>query len=252
MHAKITILLIFCMIPKFTVFSQTENLSADRPGFSTGTHSVSPGKVYLETGYHYNFLHEKNLSGSSQLPVLNVRIGIADKMELFLMWDGMEVSHHTSESGISGTTDFSFPGIGSKYRLIQSETYNITLIGTLEGIANKDSFSVNPAIALAWDYSLSEKFELFGIGQAGYEPVPEFSSLNTVAAIGIGFAMTDKMNVFTEYYNIFYPQAGKFLNGSEFGVTYLLTPGIQLDAYGGIGLSDGINNYAGAGISRRF
>jgi hypothetical protein len=250
MNAKIFFLLNFCMIQYIMVFSQTDNLSADRPGFSTGTHSVSPGRVYLETGYHYNFFND--FSGSSQLPVLNVRIGIADKMELFLMWDGMEVSHHTSESGIPGTTEFGFPGIGSKYRITQSEAFNITLLGKVEGTLDNDSFSVNPAIALAWDYSLSERFELFGIGQAGYEPIPEFSSLSTITAIGIGFSLTDKLNISTEYYNIFYPGADKLFNGSEIGVTFLLTPEIQLDAYGGIGLSDEINNYAGAGISRRF
>jgi hypothetical protein len=252
-HEKITLLfmLFFGMIQNIPVFSQPADLSADRPGFSTGTHAVTPGRIYLETGYQYNFNKEYN-PGFSQLPVLNVRIGIADKTELFIMWDGIDVSHLSRTSGIPGRKEISFPGIGSKYRLLKSDTYNITLIGKLEGNVENNSFSVEPAIALAWDYSLSERFELFGIGQAGYEPISEISSLSTVSAVGIGFLLTDRLNVFSEYFNIAYPGAGKLFNGSEFGITFLLSPGIQLDAYGGLGLTGEMNNYAGAGISRRF
>lgn len=240
------------MIQNITIFSQPADLSADRPGFSTGTHAVTPGRVYFETGYQYTFSHEYNLSGSSQIPVMNVRIGIADKAELFLMWDGIEVSHISQAAGIPGKTGISLPGIGSKYRLIQSDEYNFTLIGTVESSVENNSFSVDPAIALAWDYSLSERFELFGIGQAGYETIPEISSLSTAIAVGIGFSITDRLNVFTEYYNVGYPGAGKLFNGSEFGIIYLLTPGIQIDLYGGLRLTGETDNYAGVGISQRF
>jgi hypothetical protein len=47
-------------------------------------------------------------------------------------------------------------------------------------------------------------------------------------------------------------RTGKWFNVSEFGITYLLTPGIQLDLYGGSGLTGETDYYAGVGISQRF
>jgi hypothetical protein len=41
-------------ILSFCTYAQ-EPFAPDRPGFSTGTYTIEPGRVYLELGYVYNF-----------------------------------------------------------------------------------------------------------------------------------------------------------------------------------------------------
>ncbi len=249
---------LICLVTALSVnaeaASQPDDLIADRPGFSTGTHSVTPGKFYLEIGYQYSFNTEKNLHNYSDIPDLNLRIGIANKLELFVMWDGWSISHYKGIDGIgSGNAiEAGLPGLGAKYQLVRADDYNITLLGMLEGTDANNSYSVDPALALAWDYELSGRFELFGLVQGGYEANPGNNDFLTLFAMGLGFEINDRMETFAEYYNIAYPGTGKLQNGSEFGIMYLLNSDTQLDIYGGYGFGREMDHYMGLGISRRF
>lgn len=233
--------------------SQPVNLKADRPGFSTGTHAVTPGRLYLELGYQYSFNARNEFLNYSEIPDLNIRIGIADKLEMFVMWDGWSISHNGSEATNTGNgTEPGLPGLGAKYQLIRADGYNLTLLGLLEGTDARNSFSADPAIALVWDFELSARFELFGLAQGGSEAAAGGNNLSTRFAVGLGFAISDRLESFAEYYNIAYPGRGEAFGGSEFGLMYLLTPEIQLDIYGGYAFSREMDHYSGLGISRRF
>ena len=61
---------------------------ADRPGFSTGTYTVKPGKLNTEFGYQYAFNTDGVDRNTQTLPQLNVRVGLSPKAELNLLWDG--------------------------------------------------------------------------------------------------------------------------------------------------------------------
>ncbi len=234
--------------------SQPVNLKADRPGFSTGTHAVTPGGLYLELGYHYSIGDNYESFSYSQIPDLNLRLGIADKLEMSLMWDGWNIAHSERNDLVnSGNgTEAGLPGLGAKYRLIRSGGYNLTLLGLLEGTNVGNSFSVDPAVALAWDIELSGRFELFGLLQGGSETAGAANYFITQIAIGLGLGISDRLGSFAEYYNVANPGKDEFSGGSEFGVMYLLTPEIQLDIYGGYGPGSEAGYYGGLGIARRF
>ena len=58
-----------------------EPVTADRPGYSTGTATIRPGHFNIELGY-------QGSSGSHSLPLTNVRIGLTPTAELDLQWGG--------------------------------------------------------------------------------------------------------------------------------------------------------------------
>jgi hypothetical protein len=217
--------------------SPPERLIADRPGFSAGTHAVTPGVFYLETGYQYSFAKGDN--NFSNLPMLNFRTGIISNMEIFIGWDGLTVTHAHRE------TELNFPTAGMKYRLLKSEDFNLTAMGTL-GFSDNGKISADPAVALLWDYELASRWELFGIVQAGYEE----KRFSPQWAVGLGFTTSDKTDVFLEYYNTI--SQANWMQGLEFGLMYFLSNNIQLDIYGGYGLHDDLDHYVGLGFSRRF
>lgn len=250
--------MLFCLIIGLSCCpwagSQPVTLKADRPGFSTGTHAVTPGRLYLELGYHYSFSNSDELFNYSQVPDFNLRIGVAEKLEIFLMWDGWSIAHGNQNNQVNtgNGTEAGLPGLGAKYRLIRSDGYNLTLLGLLEGTDAKNSFSFDPAIALTWDLELSGRFELFGLLQGGSETADAGNSFKTQIAVGLGFEISDRVEAFAEYYNVASPRKGEFSGGSEFGMMYLLTPEIQLDIYGGYGPASEAGYYTGLGIARRF
>jgi hypothetical protein len=235
---KIYLIMLLLALVLYAHATPPERIIADRPGYSTGTHAVTPGVFYLETGYELTFAKgEKN---SSDLPVLNFRTGIISNMEIFIGWDGLSFTHAPLNS------ELNLPSAGMKYRLYTSDDFNLTAMGTVE-FSRNGKLSAAPAAALLWDYELASRWELFGMLQAGYEE----KQLDTQVVVGLGFSISEKTDAFLEYYHIMYPGSTS-MQGLEFGLLYFLSNNIQLDIYGGIGFHEDLNHYVGLGFSRRF
>lgn len=231
--AIIILLINFCI----STYAQ-EPFVPDRPGFSTGTFTVKPGDIYLEIGYDHSFGKEIK---SSALPVTNIRFGILQNFELFIGWDGW-ISHGNNFSNVE------LPSLGTKLGLLETESFNLTMLGLIPFSYESGSLSVEPALGLVWDYELSDRLELFGLCQGGYVD----NTAELLFAVGLGIALNDRLDTFAEYYNMGYPSLSLLLHGSEYGFMFSISENIQVDVYGGYGFSPDVSHYFGMGISKRF
>ena len=87
---NILVFLSLCAV-QVNAFSADNPIVADRPGFSTGTYTVKPGKLNVELGYQYAFNTNLNNKTTQTLPLLVLRTGLSSNVELDFHWDGWKV-----------------------------------------------------------------------------------------------------------------------------------------------------------------
>ncbi|MDF1876078.1 transporter [Sulfurimonas sp. SAG-AH-194-I05] len=238
---KVTLIFLFTG----TVASLADTIVPDRPGFSTGTYTVQPKNLNIELGYNYT----KN---NETLPLVVLRTGLSNKLELDIMYDGFNINHNDQKQ-LTWSADFI---VGIKYRLYESELYNLTFMGLTSlpvgDNRNISSKNITPLIGLLWDYTLYEDISLFGTlqGSTYYdnERIYDFQP-----AIGVSLAHTDKFGTYLEYYSIIHSSNNQdtqqVIGG---GFTYLLSDDIQLDINTGLGLNSISDNSIGFGIAMQF
>ena len=64
-------------------------ISADRPGFSTSPTTVAPATLQIEGGYQYTRDRDGVDIDDHTLPLLLLRVGLIDRLELQLSWAGV-------------------------------------------------------------------------------------------------------------------------------------------------------------------
>jgi hypothetical protein len=233
---------------------EDEPIAPDRPGLSTGTYTVSPGTVYIEAGYQYEFNRSGVDTSTSTFPQLVFRTGLSDKFELDIVWDGW---NRDNVQGIPNESSQADLIIGGKYRLIESEDFNLTLLGLITapvGSSPSTSDNVDPLLGLLWDYALTDKAGLFGVFQStSLEDENENSFVENQLGLGFSYSYTDKLASFIEYFT-----AAPQLSGQDeqhildAGLTYLYSNNIQLDISAGVGLNDETSHFISFGVAARF
>ncbi len=229
-------------------------IAPDRPGLSTGTHTISPGVVYLEAGYQYEFTRTDIDVATHTFPQVVVRTGINDKLEIDFVWDGFNRDH---VEGLPNETSRADLAIGGKYRLFESEDFNLTLLGLINapvGSSPSTSNNIDPLLGLLWDYNLSGNLQLFGVIQSTrLEDENENDFQENQFGLGINIGHTEKLTSFVEYFANFPNQS--LLDEQHIidaGVTYLYTDDLQFDFSAGVGLNDETSHFVSLGVSVRF
>ncbi|MEN4052694.1 transporter [Sulfurimonas sp. NWX79] len=223
---------------------------ADRPGFSTGTYTVKPGKFNIEMGYNYTFDTFSSQNNTQDFPLFELRTGVTEDIEFDFLWDGWSTTKDFKESPTSDIT------IGGKYSLIKNEKYNFTFMTLVTLPTDRQSSfkteNISPLIGLLWDYTLNETISFFGTFQSStYRDEKRIYDFQPAA--GITFSHTEKFASFIELYSII-PSSSiipteKVVDG---GFTYLLQENIQLDINGGLGLNRESEDFFGLGIAIEF
>lgn len=243
-------LLLLCCI---SLSASGDSIVADRPGFSTGTATVKPRSINIEAGYQYSFNNREQKSSSHSFPLMVLRTGLLEQSELDIQWDGLNVDKEEGTPKETSTTDVS---IGAKYKLLESEQYNLTALGMLSlptGTPPSTSNSVDPLVGMLWDYSISDRQTLFGTLQTSSSILDGDRVFDIQCAIGGSISHTEAIGSFIEIYTIEPFHSG--LNSTRVidgGITYLLTNDTQLDFNVGIGLTKYSSNFIGFGIASRF
>lgn len=255
MNKAFKYILLLCNLIQITnTRAQSDRLSPDRPGFLTGTHVANDG-IYLETGYQYSIDRDNDNTRYSEYPNMNIRFGLAKKLEMFVMWEGWKIAHE-SDRELAGNrynqSESNIMGLGWKYGLTNQDDYNLAIIGMMDGIDIEERFNIEPSLAMAWDYSPGNSYSLFGMEQVVYEKTSKGNSSIAISGIGLDYELTSQLQVFVEYYNMLYISDQCITHGSEFGLMYFLTKNIQLDVYGGFMFHNEAVNYIGLGLSRTF
>jgi len=238
---------------QINAFPDDGPIVADRPGFSTGTYTVKPGKLNVELGYQYAFNTNAIDRSTQTLPLLVLRTGLSSKVELDFLWDGWNIDDADNQPSDTSVADVS---IGGKYRIHESSKYNLTVLGLLSlpiGSSPSTSDNIDPLFGLLWDYFLSSQVSLFGVVQASSFKYEGDRVYDAQVAIGASFSHTDRIGTFIEIYSIL-PSEVKLDDEivMDGGITYLLSKNVQLDINAGVGLNDSSNNFIGFGIASRF
>ena len=255
MKRPVKYLLLLCNIIMVTnLSSQTKRINPDRPGFLTGTYVVKNG-LYLETGYQYSVDRLNDKTAISAYPNINIRFGLADKLEMFVKWDGWEVSQRYNRDfskAFDRTSEVSLPGAGWKYRLTNWDDNSLTLIGIVDAVEMNGAVCVEPSLAVSWENSLGSKFRLYGIEQVVLEKSISGKIGVLVSGIGLNCDFTPRLQSFAEYFNKVNADNQRTTHGCEFGWMYTLTQDIQVDLYGGFLFHNEAVNYIGFGFSQRL
>jgi len=144
------------------VFGQETTIVPDRPGFSTGTSTVKLGRFQFELGYQYSFNNQGIDQSTQTIPQLVFRTGVSSHFEFDFLWDGFNIDETDNQSSKTSVSDFA---IGGKYRMIERQAFNVTLLGLFSlpvGSEPSTSDGVDPTIGLLWDYSCIDRFPFFG------------------------------------------------------------------------------------------
>ncbi len=228
-----------------------EPIQPDRPGFSTGTYTVAPGKVNLELGFQSSYGDHIGDPDTFTAPLINIRTGLTPSTELNLLIDGW-----TRERSSSGTTtSTSDLLIGAKHRLLSRDKYNLSLLGfvSLPTGNTPNSGSFTPLLGLLWDYEISSEISAFGTLQFISFVENRRRSNNFQPAIGLAFSHSDKLSTYIEYYrDISLNIDTKNIDMFDAGITYLLNNDMQIDFNFGVSIDRVSSDFIGAGFAVRF
>lgn len=123
------------------------------------------------------------------------------------------------------------------------------------GTNSKSTGDVDPEVRLAWNYSLSEKMTVYGVGLAGWlTDGDEHRFFQSGASLAFSYVVNDKLSWFTEYYGM-YPSTrdSDCQHNIDFGPVILVNPDLQIDIRVGFGLNEEAPDFqAGIGVSYRF
>ena len=225
---------------------EADPISAERPGFSSSPLTLARSTWQLEVGYQFTRDRDGVDIDDHTLPLMLLRIGLADRLEMQVNWAGVSWTDLNGRT-IHGANDAS---IGVKWQLTDRDVS--TPIGVFAGLSlpvGADEFTsddVDPTFGLFWSHS--------GVADFFGTVLISHSDDDTVVdnAVGVSFSLDGTKGAYLEY-------VGRSAegNGPEHavngGMTFLANENLQLDLQGGLGLNDrAADFFVGFGLAHRF
>lgn len=243
------ILILFLAIMPTIVNAQDDmEFTADRPGATTGPDVIAKKTLMLETGMEY----ESDRICGPAIKTWNYnnslfRYGLTDFAEVRFSIAGSET--YDGDGHFGGVSDLS---LGTKVKIYAGSKYlpKVSLLGTLLLPGGKEHNYLSERIGgdlhllfnneiCSW-FSLGYDVGLTWIGNSGDQE-------ETFLGFCFSFQPADKFGCFVEEYNTF---AGETTCMSEVGVSYMLSPRLQIDAYTDFNLKHfGKYNNIGIGLA---
>ncbi|MEO5929918.1 MAG: transporter [Candidatus Kapaibacterium sp.] len=236
--------------------AEIPSISTDRPGQTMPPAILLPGSVEVEAGVQ--FVHDQSNGVETttlSVPQALVRIGLLPTMELRVQGEARNVgttvapAATTSHSGLAGLA------VGTKIGMTgESKWVPETAFGMMLAIpAGDDAYrpaSVAPTLFFAMRNGLSSTLNLYyNLGE----------SWDGTNGAGTGFYDAALWNSFSTRFSGFVEMYGSFsttiapTHAADIGAAFLVTPNIQLDLFGGAGITDSAPDYfVNGGISFRL
>ncbi len=252
--------LLFFVLFIFVLKAQDSNppaLITDRPDQTESAAIVPKGHLQIETGFVFegdeaNKIKTENLALFTTL----FRYGINKNYELRLGSAFLQHSDKPEQGEEVSTSGMAPVFAGIKLKMLEEEGLvpEMAFMATVEipGSGHED-FSpeyLASDLRFAIGYTLTDRLGLginLGGRWNGSDPQPA-----GVYSLVLGYGISDKMSAFVESYG-FLPQDESPDHRLDAGLTFLLMPNLQIDASGGIGLSEISPDYfINAGISWRI
>jgi hypothetical protein len=203
-----------------------QTISADRPGATDAASTVPKSALQIEAGF------EASRNGSVQsalYPLMVARLGITEAFELRLAPPG--------SVSLNGSINGTDPSVGFKVSGKMGD------VGTIGFLAEATLPAVNPGTGSVLYARGTASFDLGGpslavtlggnYGRFRFED--NQADVEGLAAVAFGVPVVEDVGAYIEVYSgvTDEPEFSPVVDG---GVTYLLTPWLQLDAYVGVGL----------------
>lgn len=161
-----------------------------------------------------------------------------------------------TEDHADGGTDMS---LGFKTPLLKQDGLipNLSLIPAISlptGTSSKSTGDVDPEVRLAWNYGLTDKWSVYGVGLATALTDAHGRYLQSGASLATYYQFTPHLGGFVEYFGV-YPGArgGDCQHNIDFGPVILINDNFQIDLRAGFGLNEEAPDFfTGIGFSFRF
>lgn len=244
--------------------SEEDPLETDRPDFTEASSVVAPGRVQLESGY--TFVRDR--SGGVETTIHAVpqfvwRIGVVDKVELRIVWDGGYLIERETDQTTgavtkrSGGTDMD---LGTKVALLEQDRWipETALISTLSVSTGSDEFrsgKTQPKFNLLYSWGITDDWSIAGSSGLGYLFADDDNYTQIHQSFTTAYSITDQWGVYLEWFALWFDGAasGATQHYADTGVTYRFTPNLQLDWRIGVGLNEQADDlFTGAGYSIRW
>lgn len=240
-------------------------LVTDRPDQTESAFTVAPRMFQLELGAGYG--EQRNDSTKTifqSIPQALLRLGLARGFEIRLGIPGLEIEETSSATGSTDTrglvdATFGFKVVIEEERGLIPQT---AFLGTLivpSGDNELTSDRADPAFRFVFSNTLSSRLSLgYNLGMVWLTESDEPGVQDTLSyfdwTVALGISASKRVGCFVEVFGLSPIEGDRgSITAFDTGVTYLLTPRLQLDASGSIGLSDSAPDWAlGLGLSFRF
>jgi hypothetical protein len=239
-----------------------EPLASDRPDFTEASCTVGKGVRQLEMGYTFAYDDDgTTITRAHSVPEFLLRAGVlADWLELRVGWN---YGHQTSATFIPGDT---FEGtedlyLGLKLGLTQQQGIwpEMALMPQMSvplgGAFTSDR--VLPGLNWLYGWEINERFSTAGSTQANLavDEVTQDEFIEMAQSWTIGFTLTERLGAYTEWF-AFMPAGAESTRTQHYfdgGLTYSVTPDLQLDARVGKGVSSAATDFfSGVGAVVRW
>jgi hypothetical protein len=248
---RFTLILVGILLFATVVAQEKSSLVTDRPDMTESTVSVAPGLMQVESGFHYEsdeVAGMKSIYRNFNSTLL--RYGLVDGLEFRF---GLGYSSFS----MSGNTESGFEPLsfGFKYEMFEQSGIipEMAVLNTLvpdftgSSAFHPDVWQGEILGAMAWglgDFGLGANLGVAFDGAANGAVFPY--------SMVLGIPVSPSIGGFVEVFGLMAEDAGPMHNGNM-GITLLLNPDFQLDAYAGFGLNDrAVDWSAGFGLSYRF
>jgi hypothetical protein len=244
-YSTIVSLLIYLFTSELKAQTELNELTVDRPGIAESPFTVSPGTFQFETGFDY---YSRAAGDVYFLPTMLFRTGLSSGAELRIT-----ERHTIDKTGEETVTGFSPLYVGVKVHIIHQkkwipETDVLTNLVIPMGNGPLQPNGLGHELLLLFQNDISEKFAVnYNIGYLWFNI--EQGEIFT-GSFCVNYLPTRRVGLFIEYFTLSTSWPGE--HGIDGGMTYLVTPNLQLDFSGGISRQEGNTNYfISAGFSFR-
>ena len=236
---------------------ESPDLVTDRPDQTESSAIVPLKSLQIETGFvvehkEHDGIKEHHFAFNSTL----LRYGLLENLELRLGLEYLGEKSTNTGTNISHTiTGLSPLYTGFKLKISDERGWKpdiAFLAGLILPFTAKKEFKPNFTAVdfrFAFSHTLSQWFSIgYNLGAVwdGQTAVPSY-----FYSVALGAALVEKLGMFVEGYGLI-AENGEAKHLLDVGFTYLLLPNFQLDASGGIGLQNSIDNFLSAGITFRL
>ena len=232
-------------------------LVTDRPDQTEAPVLVPKGAIQVETGFQIETDRQKNIETKNYTyNTTLLKYGVNEHFELRLINEYLGTSTHvegdTKTTKVSGLSPLA---LGVKIKLAEEKGFwpQAAFIGHVNLVSGSTEYEPDYTAAdfrFTFAHTLSEKFSLsYNLGAEWDGETPDAAFLYTLS---LGYRLNDRIGTFIEGYS-FFPEHSKADNRVDAGVTFLITPLVQWDISGGLGLSDNApDGFVSTGLSFRL